>query len=98
MQLLKISLIGTKLNRNDLHAVNISIDVIRTAYFFPRKLRHPNLLMLMGYCKMEDELWIISPYINGSDLEKLVFGNPPPFEVYIEHTLTCFKFDLFKNQ
>ena len=51
----------------------------------------------MGYCKMEDELWIISPYINGSDLEKLVFGNPPPFEVYIEHTLTCFKFDLFKN-
>ena len=50
-------------------------------FFSQRKLHHPNLLMLMDLCKTKDELCLISPCINGSDLEKLVFGDPPPFQV-----------------
>ena len=46
-----------------------------------RKIRHPNLLLLTGYCRKNEDLWLLSPYIKGSNLEKLIFARPPPFQV-----------------
>lgn len=54
---------------------------IKVYFTINRKIRHPNLLLLMGYCRKDDDLWLISPYIRGSNLEKLIFSKPPPFQI-----------------
>jgi len=49
---------------------------------FVRKLRHPNLLLLMGYLRKQDTLLIITPFVRGSNLEQLIFSKEPPFQVW----------------
>ena len=39
-----------------------------------RKLSHPNIISLMGYSFSEDEIVLITNYVEGSNLDKILFG------------------------
>ena len=39
-----------------------------------RKLRHPNIVNLMGVCYEVSQLLLVTNYINGSNLEQIIFN------------------------
>ena len=39
-----------------------------------RKLKHPNIISLLGYSFTEDELILITNYVKGSNLDSMLFG------------------------
>lgn len=39
-----------------------------------RDIRHPNIVRLFGYCLNEEDVVLIMNYVDGSNLDKLLFS------------------------
>ena len=50
------------------------VTFIRPVSYTCRKLRHPNIITLMAYSINEHELHIVTNFVEGKTLDKLIFG------------------------
>ena len=46
-----------------------------------RQLKHPNIVSLMGYTKNDDEIILIMNYVDGNNLDRLLFDKREKREV-----------------
>lgn len=44
-----------------------------TSVLYHSTLRHPNIVLFMGYTCEEDNIQIITNYVDGSDLHRILF-------------------------
>eukprot|EP00727_Mastigamoeba_balamuthi_P006907 m51a1_g2837 putative flag-tagged protein kinase domain of mitogen-activated protein kinase kinase kinase (535) ;mRNA; f:253679-255709 len=58
------------------------------------KLHHPNLLMLMGYCETQNELYVVSEYMSGGSLKEYLARNRGQLGVF---SLIAMAFDVVKG-
>eukprot|EP00727_Mastigamoeba_balamuthi_P006926 m51a1_g2854 putative serine threonine-protein kinase ctr1 (2517) ;mRNA; f:310360-327386 len=58
------------------------------------KLHHPNLLMLMGYCETQKELYVVSEYMSGGSLKEYLARNRGQLGVF---SLIAIAFDVVKG-
>ncbi len=47
-----------------------------------RQLNHPNIISLLGYSVNEDEIILITNFMDGHNLDRLLFGKKDKREVY----------------
>ena len=45
------------------------------------QLKHPNIILLLGYTKSADEIILIMNYIDGDNLDRMIFGKKEKREV-----------------
>eukprot|EP00727_Mastigamoeba_balamuthi_P009260 m51a1_g4957 putative pas domain-containing protein tyrosine kinase (356) ;mRNA; r:348690-349876 len=96
-----------KLHRGDWHGTTVAIRVIdkkeitktelttiKEVIALMHKLRHPNLLMLMGYCELKTELWVVCEFMPGGSLRDFLAKNRGQLGVY---SLIAIAFDVVKG-
>ena len=68
-----MAILGTTAKFNSLQYFRLYGIILNNYDYFCRKLRHPNIITLMAYSISENQLHIVTNYVEGPTLDKLLF-------------------------
>lgn len=61
--------------------IRLEVCQLKAEKLFYRKLQHPNIITLLGYSFSDDEIILITNYVKGCNLDKMLFGKTTRVQV-----------------
>lgn len=61
-------------------------EIKLTSSIYPRSLKHPNIISLLGYCITRQEAILVTNLVNGSNLDKILFSKHLHDQVRVKTT------------